>query len=106
MNEITIIKNLDEFKKIIKENDTVIIKATASWCGPCRALENTLKTLDKSNLNGALIAEFDVDEAEEVSRELGVRNIPVLFFYKNGEQKDRILGNTQAGNIYGAIKKL
>lgn len=106
MNEITVIKNLDEFQKLVKENETVIVKATASWCGPCRALENTLKTLDKENLNGALLAEFDVDEAEDVSKYLGVRNIPVLFFYKNGEQKDKILGNTASGNIYGAIKRL
>lgn len=106
MNEIVKIRNKEEFEKVIKNNKTVVVKATAEWCGPCRALENTLKGLNKGDLDGAILAEFDVDDAEDVSRYLGVRNIPVLFFYKDGEQKDKLLGNVASNNIYGAIKKL
>jgi len=106
MNEIVKIKNVEEFEKLIKKNETVIIKATAEWCGPCRVLENTLKGLNKADLDGAVLAEFDVDDAEDISKTLGVRNIPVLFFYKNGEQKDKLVGNVPSNNIYGAIRKL
>lgn len=106
MSEIIEIKNKEELEKLLSKNETVVLKATASWCGPCRSLETTLKGLDKKTMDGAVIAEFDVDEAEDVSTKLGVRNIPALFFYKNGELKDRLVGNVPASNIYGKIKEL
>ncbi len=56
MNEIVKIKNVEEFEKLIKKNETVVVKATAEWCGPCRVLENTLKGLNKADLDGAILA--------------------------------------------------
>ena len=106
MSEITTIKNNKELDDLLKKHNTVVLKATASWCGPCRVLENTLKNLDKTTMNGAIVAEFDVDDAEDVSTKLGVRNIPVLFFFKDGELKDKMVGNVPASNIYGKIKEL
>lgn len=106
MNEIVKIENVNEFDEFITKNKKVIVKATAEWCGPCRVLENTLKNLDKKELGDVVIAEFDVDEADDVSKKLGIRNIPVLFFYKDGEEKEKLVGNVTANNIYGTIRKL
>jgi len=106
MNEIVKVKNLEEYNNLIKGKEKVAIKASAGWCGPCRVLENTLKGLNANELNGTVLAEFDVDEADDVAKELGVRNIPVIFFYKDGEQKDKIIGNVPANDIYTVIRKL
>ena len=106
MNEILKIKNLEEFDELVTKNEKVVLKAGADWCGPCKVLENTLKNLDKNEITDTVIAEFDVDEAEDIVNKLGIRNIPVLFFYKGGEENDKVIGNVTANNIYAKIKKL
>lgn len=106
MNEILKIKNVNELDKLITKNGRVVLKAGADWCGPCKVLENTLKNLDKNEITDTVIAEFDVDEADDIVQRLGIRNIPVLFFYKDGEENDKVIGNVTANNIYAKIKKL
>ena len=85
------INNSEVLKNSISEGNTCL-KFSAEWCGPCRVMGETIASIegDYPNIN---FIEVDVDEADDsVISEYKVRNIPVLFFIKNGEILDKNVG--------------
>jgi thioredoxin 1 len=110
MINIREINNVEEFHNFIRENDNNlrIVKLGTPWCGPCKVLENTLLNLDITKLDNVLFAEsnIDTDDTEEIGVELGIRGVPVIVFYKNGEELKRHVGVLQADEIYKIIDEL
>jgi len=73
-------------------------KFEASWCGPCRMLAPTIEEL-KSKYPTVTFTNIDVDAEQEVAREAGIRNIPMVIIRKDGQVVDRIPG-LNASKIY------
>jgi len=73
-----------------------VLKLGASWCGPCRMIENILHNLTTEETEGVLLGEVDVDDEwfEDVEDMLNIRGIPVIIAYKDGEEVERIVGAT------------
>lgn len=87
------IRNQNELNDAIASSDVVVCKWGAPWCGPCRVLEQTIKSVEESNADTAEFVEANVDEAdEEFVDNAGIRNIPVLQYYKNGVVIDKTVG--------------
>lgn len=100
MAEIRKINNLDEFNEFIKESEngkTSVLKIGSNWCGPCRTLEQTLKSFNDEEIAGVLLGEVNADEEwfEDIADELKIRGIPVLIAFKDGEEKERVVGAVQ-----------
>lgn len=80
-----------------------IEKYGAEWCGPCKVLAKTLKTLEQEYPDIEFIA-FDADEDEEKFEEMKITNVPQLFFFnENGEEVDHLLGAQSASKIKDII---
>ena len=110
MTDIQILNNVEEFHDY-RDNggeELRIVKLSAPWCAPCRALNETIKNLDPEKINGAVFAEVDIDtdDTEAIGVECGVRGVPVLLFYKGGEEKKRTVGIQTADTIYKIISEL
>lgn len=103
------IKNLNDLKSFYdNEPDAIhIVKIGAPWCGPCRTLSDTLHSLDNEKLNGALIADVNIDEEdnEDIAVEYNVRSIPMTLFVKNGEVMDKYTGAITSDTIYKTIEQ-
>jgi thiol-disulfide isomerase/thioredoxin len=78
----------NQIQEKINNGETFVLKMFASWCGPCRQLTEELK---KVPLN-TTIYEFDVESDINFSKKLGVRNVPVLKFYKEGLDRHTVVG--------------
>ena len=104
------LKNVDDFHafKELQGDEIHVVKFSAPWCGPCRVLGETIKNLDKEKIGTALFAEIniDTDETEEVGFECKIRGVPVLIYYKNGEEVKRTMGAVSADDIYNALAEL
>lgn len=101
------IKTEEELRGIIESNDIVVFKVGAPWCGPCKAIEASIREIEAENMDTAEFVEVNVDEAdEEFVDNLRVRNIPVLIFYKNGEAVDRTVGLLTKNDLLDKIKNL
>lgn len=104
------LRSVDDFHtfKDLQGDELHIVKLSAPWCQPCKVLGETIKNLDSEKIGTALFAEIDIDtdETEAVGVECNVRGVPVLLFYKNGEEVKRIVGMTSAENIYNTISEL
>ena len=63
----------------------VLVDFWAPWCGPCRALAPNLEKAAEAFDGKIRICKYNVDEAQEYANQLGIRSIPTLAVYKNGE---------------------
>ena len=81
------------FKELVLESDKpVLIDLWAEWCGPCRMLGPIVDQLGEEYEGRAICGKIDVDANPNVTVEYGVRNIPTLLFFKNGELVDKQVG--------------
>ena len=81
------------FKESVLQSDKpVLVDFWASWCGPCRMLSPVIEQLHNEFEGKALIGKVNVDNNQQVSAEYGIRSIPTVLIFKNGEVVDKIVG--------------
>ena len=80
------------FAEIVAANKSLMIDFWATWCGPCRMLAPTVDAIASEYEGKVAVGKCDVDDAQELAIQLGIRNIPTLVFFKDGKVVDRLVG--------------
>jgi thioredoxin 1 len=93
-------------KEIINSGKPVVIDFWAEWCGPCRMVGPIVEELAKEYEGKVVIGKMDVDENVETPQEYGIRNIPTILFFKNGQVVDKQIGATQKAVLAAKIEAL
>lgn len=101
------IKTKEELDKVLKENDVVIVRVHAEWCGQCKMLDRTVSDIEKETQTDVKFIGIDAEDADEnLIIHLGVRNLPAIFYYKNGEAVDRAVGLVTKQELLDKINSL
>ena len=87
------LKTKKDFLDFCENNEIAVVKCTATWCGPCKALEPELeKMAGYFETQGVKIAEVDVDDLKDLSNEMHISSIPHTFVFYNGQPYADIMG--------------
>lgn len=98
--------NNTNFKELLAANKVAMVDFWATWCGPCRMLGPTVEEVAADYEGRALVAKCNVDDAEEVAAEYGIRSIPTLIFFKDGIAVDKTVGVVSKADIETKLNNL
>ena len=91
---------------VIKSDKPVIVDFWAEWCGPCRMVGPILSELSDEFEGRAVVAQLDVDSNPNVTMKYGIRNIPTVLYFKNGEVVDKQVGAVPKGHFQSKLEDL
>lgn len=77
---------------VLNSNKPVLVDFWAVWCGPCRMLGPIIEEIAVDFKGKAVIGKVDVDNNQQVSVDYGIRNIPTVLIFKNGQVVDKLVG--------------
>jgi len=81
----------DNFDSIVG-NGVTLVDFWAPWCGPCRMIAPVIEELAEDYEGRATISKVNTDEQQELAVRFGIRSIPTILFFKNGEVVDQMIG--------------
>lgn len=88
--EVTITN--DNFESYKNGDLPLVVDLWATWCGPCRMMAPIISELAGEYDGKIVVGKCDVEENDDIAMEYGVRNIPTILFFKNGQLVDKFVG--------------
>ncbi len=90
---------------VLKNELPVLVDFWAPWCGPCRAVAPIIDEISKEFEGKVAVAKLNVDEAQNAPSRFGIRAIPTLIVFKDGEVVEQVTGAVSKENIVDMINK-
>ena len=95
------------FEEVVLNSDKpVMVDFWAAWCGPCRMVGPIIDELSEEYEGKAVVGKVDIDSNQQYAAQFGVRNIPTVLVFKNGELVDRKVGVSSKNDYAQALDNL
>jgi thioredoxin 1 len=82
----------ENFQSLKNGQLPLVVDFWATWCGPCRMISPIIAELAKEYDGRIVVGKCDVEENEDLASDFGIRNIPTILFFKDGEIVDKLVG--------------
>jgi thioredoxin 1 len=102
VSEPVSVEGAAELSELATEHDVVLVDFHADWCGPCQMLDPVVETVAAET--AATVAKVDVDANQQLAAEYGVRGVPTLLLFADGEPVERLVGVQDESQLRSVIE--
>lgn len=96
-------QNYDAF---VAQGKPMVVDFSAEWCGPCRKMAPVIEDLAKKYDGKVIVGSCNVDENDVLTAKFGIRSVPSIFFIKDGEVVDKLVGAVPASTVEQKIEAM
>lgn len=96
----------ENFETLKGGDKPLVVDFWATWCGPCRMIAPIIAELAEEYDGRIVVGKCDVEENDDIAMEFGIRNIPTILFFKNGEVVDKMIGAAPKAKIQEKFEAL
>jgi thioredoxin 1 len=96
----------DNVKDFMATELPIVLDFSATWCGPCKQLAPIIDELSKEYEGRIAVGKCDIEEADDLTAEYGIRNVPTVIFIKNGQIVDKFVGSKSKGDVQAKFEAL
>ncbi|MFW6320310.1 MAG: thioredoxin [Halohasta sp.] len=98
------VEDESHFEELLDSNSVALVDYYADWCGPCKMLEPTVEEIAAET--DAAVLKVDIDELQSLAGSKGIRSVPTLEFYRDGESVDRVIGVQDKDDLLAALEEI
>jgi thioredoxin 1 len=105
MSSVASVSNATFQQEVLESNAIVLVDFWAPWCGPCRMVAPVVDAIAAQYKDRVKVVKLNVDDHPEIASRYGIRSIPALMLFKDGEQVDIVIGAVPKTTLADAIDK-
>ncbi|MBL1208337.1 thioredoxin [Geminocystis sp. GBBB08] len=105
MSEVTEVKEADFKEVVLESNLPVLVDFWAPWCGPCRMVAPVVDEIAQQYDGKVKVVKVNTDENAKIATDYGIRSIPTLIVFNEGEVKETVVGAVPKNTLSNTLDK-
>ncbi|EXB99573.1 Thioredoxin M-type [Morus notabilis] len=105
LDEVQVVTDSSWNSLVIASENPVLVEFWAPWCGPCRMIAPVINELAKEYSGKLDCYKLNTDDCPNIATQYGIRSIPTVLFFKNGEKKESVIGAVPKSTLSTTIEK-
>ncbi len=105
MSDVTEVKEADFKETVLESNVPVLVDFWAPWCGPCRMVAPVVEEIAQQYEGKVKVVKLNTDENPQIASQYGIRSIPTLMIFKDGQKTDTVVGAVPKTTLSNTLEK-